>query len=137
MKRLFWIGVGAAAAVVVIRRSRDLVEAHTPPGVVQAVGIVGGLGGAIRSARAEFTAGLAEREADLRHGLLGDVDLDEARTRTDAWRADRADRAGSTSPGRASSGSRRRGRHSDPRTQDQPQAQDPSDDDGDLGYSFY
>lgn len=121
MKRLFWFGVGAVATVVVLRKVRGLIDEHTPPGVAQAAGVVSGLGGALRTARSEFAAGLAEREAELRHDLLGDVDLDEARTRADAGRSGRH-------PKRAPS---RPGRHTDPGEI----AQDPSD--GELGYSFY
>ncbi|MEO7943654.1 MAG: hypothetical protein ABIR34_09665 [Marmoricola sp.] len=131
MKRLFWIGIGAVATVIVIRKSSALIEAHTPPGVVRAAGIVGGLGAALRSARSEFSAGLAERESELREDLLGDVDLDKARVRTDEWRARRAGekRAGAQKAGDHSpSGSARR-RHTDAEPQD--------DDDGELGYSFY
>lgn len=142
MKRLFWIAVGAVATVVVIRKTGDLVERHTPPGVTRAAGVVAGCGAALRSARAEFTAGLAEREAELRHDLLGDVDLDEARTRTEARRArragaSRAPHAGTPGAPHASSGS-----PADAATGRAPDsdaasdvAQDPDDDD--LGYSFF
>ena len=133
MRRLFWIGVGAAAAVVVIRKAGALIESHTPAGVAQAAGAVTVLRNAVRTAREEFTAGLTEREGDLRRGLLGDADLDQARSRADAWRAERADR---NPAGTAPAGRGRRGRHSGPGA-DTAQAQDPSDDDGDLGYSFY
>ena len=139
MKRLFWVGVGAAITVVVIRRSRAFVDAHTPDGVTQAVGVARGLGSAVREARSEFTTGRAEREAELRAGLLGDVDLDAARTRTDAWRAERAEaKSGPSREGRrraSSSGTDRGGRHADPDAEPAPQAQDA--DDGDLGYSFF
>jgi len=138
MKRLFWVGVGAVAAVVAIRKAGGLIERHTPPGVARAAGVVTGCGAALRSARAEFTAGLAEREAELRHDLLGDVDLDEARVRTAARRAQRA--GTSHRPAHASA----RPDDGDP-TSDQAHArdadptadvaQDPDDDD--LGYSFF
>lgn len=141
MKRLFWIGVGAAATVVVIRKVNGLVDAHTPPGVAQAAGVVSGLGAALRSARTEFSAGLAEREAELRQDLLGDVDLDVARERAESWRADRGTRSGSSSgrSRKASSGTSRPGRHTG-EVSTRPAAageiaQDPSD--GELGYSFY
>ena len=136
MKRLFWIAVGAVATAVVIRKTGDLIERHTPPGVTRAAGVVTGCGAALRTARAEFSAGLAEREAELRHDLLGDVDLDEARTRTDARRAQRA---GTSRTSHASSD-----RPVDAATDQAPQgdasttsdvAQDPDDDE--LGYSFF
>ena len=144
MKRLFWIGVGAVATVVVLRKVRGVIDEHVPPGVAQAAGVVSGLGGALRSARREFSAGLAEREAELRHDLLGDVDLDAARSRTDSWRADRHQQRGK-SRGRswpASSDAKTRpGRHtgaqpgSESGAETGELAQDPSD--GELGYSFY
>lgn len=134
MSRLFWVGVGAAATVFALRKSRAVVQAHTPPGVSQAVGIIAGLNGTFKTAKAEFSTGLAEREAQLRHDLVGDADLDAARTRTDEWRAQR----------RATDASRP-GRHTDPtgptdppttatQRSSAPQAQDP--DDGELGYAF-
>ena len=147
MKRLFWIGVGAVATVVVIRKVRGLVDAHTPPGVAQAAGVVSGLGSALRSARSEFSAGLAEREAELRQDLLGDVDLDAARERADSWRADRRQQRGSArgrSRPASSHAKSRPGRHTGAApTGEIPTrpaasgeiAQDPSD--GELGYSFY
>lgn len=134
MRRLFWIGVGAAATVVVIRKVRGLVDEHTPPGVAQATGVVKQVSGALRSARSEFSAGLAEREAELRHDLLGDVDLDEARTRTDEWRADRRQKAGRTTRRRGGSPSGSEGRPPGRNADDAELAQDPSD--GELGYSF-
>jgi hypothetical protein len=120
VKRLFWIGVGAVATVVVIRKVGALIDNHTPPGVAQAVGVVTGLRGALRAARTEFSAGLSERETELRHELLGDVDLDEARTRTETRRAQRT-----AAP--------RTGRHADDLTGNVVQDAD----DGELGYSFY
>ena len=142
MWRLFWIGVGATAAVLVLRKARGLIDTHVPPGVSQAAGVVSGIGGALRSARSEFSAGLAEREAELRHDLLGDVDVEAARTRTQDWRAERSERSERSehrgrSPrgGASSSGTDRGGRHADPDAEPAPQAQDA--DDGDLGYSFF
>lgn len=138
MKRLFWIGVGAVAAVVVIRKSGDLIERHTPPGVARAAGVVTGCGAALRAARTEFTAGLAEREAELRHDLLGDVDLDEARARTEARRAQRSGarrspQAPSGHPGRAHAANDQAPDGDTEPTSDVAQDQD----DDDLGYSFF
>ncbi|NMM17670.1 MAG: hypothetical protein HHJ14_11250 [Cellulomonas sp.] len=99
MKRLFWIAIGAAVTVVVIRKGAALSERYLPAGARDAAGTLGRVTTAARTVKTEFLAGLAEREAELRHDLIGDVDVEalrseRARDRADALRAGRATRAG-------------------------------------------
>ncbi len=145
MKRLFWVAVGVAGAVVVIRRAGDLSERYLPAGATGALGTVGRVAQALGTARSEFAAGLAEREAQLRHDLIGDVDVDAIRTERDERR--RADRAEHTErPGHG----HRRGGRPDPaaaraeararraaRGWEHEPTEDSPDDEGELPYSFY
>jgi len=123
MKRLFWIAIGAAVTVVVIRKGAALTERYVPAGARDAAGTLGRVATAARTAKSEFLAALAEREDELRHDLIGDVDVE-------ALRSERArDRAGRTHAPRAT----RTGR----RWADGP-TEDPQDDGDDgLPYSFF
>ncbi|MGV8977541.1 MAG: hypothetical protein ACOH17_05805 [Cellulomonas sp.] len=120
MKRLVWVAIGAAATVLVIRKGAALSEQYLPAGARDAAGTLGRVASAARTVKTEFLAGLAEREAELRHDLIGDVDVDALRSERARGRADRthAPRAG-------------RGWADGP-------TEDPEDDgDGGLPYSFF
>lgn len=88
MRRLFWVGVGVAVTVAVVRRGRGLVEHYAPAGTGDAVDGALRVGRALRTARDEFRAGVAEREAELLDALVGDVDLDELRATAPRRRAE-------------------------------------------------
>lgn len=88
MSRLFWVGVGVAATVVVARRGRQVVEHYAPAGAVDTVGGAVRVAQALRAARDEFRAGVAQREAELLDALVGDVDLDELRATAPRRRAE-------------------------------------------------
>ncbi|PVU81108.1 hypothetical protein DDP54_17280 [Cellulomonas sp. WB94] len=99
MKRLVWIAIGAAVTVVVIRKGAELSERYLPAGARDAAGTVGRVASAARTVKTEFLAGIAEREVELRHDLIGDVDVEalrseRARDRADRTHAPRATRAG-------------------------------------------
>ncbi|CAM5779187.1 hypothetical protein [Cellulomonas persica] len=79
MRRLFWIGVGVALTVVVVRNGRRIAEAYLPEGTTDVVDGATRLTRAVATARSQFAAGFAEREAELRHQLVGDADVDELR----------------------------------------------------------
>jgi hypothetical protein len=126
MRRLVWVAVGAAVTLVAVRRARGVVESYLPAGANDAIGVATRVAGAARTARSEFLAGLAEREEQLRHDLVGDVDVDELRAeraRRAAAGRDHDDLPGSTSAHR--------------RTRVATEDPDDADGDGDLPYSFY
>ncbi|GEL45014.1 hypothetical protein CHO01_01300 [Cellulomonas hominis] len=160
MKRLFWVAVGAAVAVAGAKRLGLLDE---PPAARPDAGdrTLGGAAlaaqaartafragataaGTVRSlsdARRELLAGMAEREAQLRHDLVGDVDVDALRAERRAARAAAAEEgaAGAVPPAwhrdpeareAARAARARRGWADEP-------TDDPADEDGDLPYSFY
>lgn len=80
MRRLFWIGVGATVAVVVVVKGRKLVHRFTPEGVVEEVeDQVAGFMSRAGEAIATFRAASATREQELADSLLGHADVDEAR----------------------------------------------------------
>ncbi|UJP39082.1 hypothetical protein [Cellulomonas palmilytica] len=83
MRRLFWVGVGVAVTVVVIRKGRAVAEAYLPQGTTDVVTGASALTRAFATARHEFAAGMAEREAQLRSELVGDVDVDAVRADKD------------------------------------------------------
>jgi hypothetical protein len=168
MSRLLWVAVGAAAAVAGAKRLGlldDLTGAPAGHGA-HAEGAAGTAratattaaraartafragattAGAVRSlsdARREFRTGMAEREAQLRHDLVGDVDVDAIRAeraeRRAAAREDEHDARGAVPPAW----------HRDPEAREAARAArarrgwadeptDDPDDDGDVPYSFY
>jgi hypothetical protein len=79
MRRLVWVGVGVVATVLVVRKGRALLDAYVPAGTTDAVQGVGRVMTAVRTAQHEFRAGMAEREQQLRHDLVGDVDVEALR----------------------------------------------------------
>jgi hypothetical protein len=166
MSRLLWVAVGAAAAVAGAKRLGllDGVTGAPAPHGAHAGGSAPGAttaattaaravrtafragattAGAVRSfsdARREFRVGMAEREEQLRHDLVGDVDVDAIRAERAARRGERdADVSGATPPAWQREPADRdaaraaRSRHG---WADGP-TDDPEDDDGDVPYSFY
>lgn len=166
MSRLLWVGVGAVAAVAGAKRL-GLLDSLTGaseggPHGAHTAGAAGGAAstaaraartafragattaGAVRNlsdARREFTAAMAEREAQLRHDLVGDVDVAAIRTERAAQRAaarDTHDDDGAVPPAwhrdpeareEARQARSRRGWADEP-------TEDPGDGDGDLPYAF-
>ncbi|GIG39803.1 hypothetical protein [Cellulomonas phragmiteti] len=88
MRRLFWVGVGVAVTVVVIRRGRRVVEQYVPAGTTDAVEGAVRLSGALRAARDDFRAGVAQREAELLDALVGGADVDALRAAAPRHRAE-------------------------------------------------
>jgi hypothetical protein len=70
MRRLFWIGLGATAGVLLVRRLTRAAESYTPEGVARSVQ---GLGEGLRELAAAVREGMAEREAELRAALGADA----------------------------------------------------------------
>lgn len=77
---MFWIGVGATVAVVVVVKGRRLLHRFTPEGVVAEVEEqVAGLADRVGEAIVTFRAAVATREHELTESLLGHADVEEAR----------------------------------------------------------
>lgn len=78
IRRLFWVGVGVAATVVVIRKGRQVVARYTPEAVSErAAAAVDDAGVRLNrmahSFRSDFTSARAEREAQLLASLRGEL----------------------------------------------------------------
>lgn len=92
MRRLFWIGLGAAAAVVVVVQGRKVLRRLTLEGVAEQVEEqVTDLVGRARAAASTFAEARREREAELTEALLGERDVAEARRVRAEHRARRAE----------------------------------------------
>ena len=78
IRRLFWVGVGVAVTVVVIRKGRQVVARYTPEAVSErAAAAVDDAGTRLnqmaRTFRSEFSMARAEREAELMASLRGEL----------------------------------------------------------------
>jgi Family of unknown function (DUF6167) len=71
MRRLFWLGLGATAGVLVVHRVTRAAQAYTPEGMARSIS---GLGDGLRELVAVVREGMAEREAELRAALGADAD---------------------------------------------------------------
>ena len=66
MKRLFWLGVGVAAGVVLSRKASQTARQATPAGIAGNLGdALGELAGALGTFGADIRAGMTEREREL------------------------------------------------------------------------
>jgi hypothetical protein len=66
MKRLFWLGIGVAVGVIVVRRATQTAQAYTPAGIASSLTeSVGGLVESLRSFVDEVRVGMAEREREI------------------------------------------------------------------------
>ena len=77
-RRLFYIAMGAAVGILVVRKAATAAQRFTPAGLQSsASGAFGGLTEAIRDFTAELKLAMAEREDELRVtlGLDGTHDL--------------------------------------------------------------
>jgi hypothetical protein len=94
MRRLFWVSLGAVAGVLVVRKLTRTAQTYTPAGL--AAGLEN-LGDAIRDFADQVSAGMAERELELRdalgldeqHDLPADVAADLSRHPTKDWKGER------------------------------------------------
>lgn len=102
MRRLFWVTVGAAGAVVVARRLEQTARRYTPAGVAERVEVAGErTTEAVGSALQRFRVARAEREQELLTTLLvtpegGDPHAVFGRGRRDddPWRAEASSASG-------------------------------------------
>jgi hypothetical protein len=78
MKRLFWLGVGAAVGVIVVRAVTKRAQAYTPRGIASSVReSTGGLIDSVRSFVDDVKLGMAEREQQIQEAFAQGVALDE------------------------------------------------------------
>ncbi|WP_169165388.1 hypothetical protein [Cellulomonas taurus] len=151
MRRLVWVGVGVVATVAVAHRLGLIDVPGAPrttsrpadPVVAAARGLfaagrtAGGVQQALRQARTDFRTGMADREAELRAGLLGDADIDaikaERATAKHDWSPD-----GVTPPAwHTDPDARREARAARARKGWADSPTDDPEDDGDVPYSFF
>lgn len=66
MRRLFWLGIGAAVGVAGVRKLTRTAEAFTPQGIA---GSFAGLGDTVRDFADDVKAAMREREHDLMDAL--------------------------------------------------------------------
>jgi hypothetical protein len=118
-RRLTWLAVGVVVTVVVIRKGRAVVETYLPAGTTDTIDNVQRVSHAVVTLKSEFLTGMAERERQLRHDLVGDVDV-EALKAERPERVQDVRRAWSTARGRDAGWSG--------------PTEDPDDDDG---YTFF
>ncbi|WCN83706.1 hypothetical protein [Micromonospora sp. LH3U1] len=66
MRRLFWLGIGLAVGVVVVRKVTRTAQAYTPAGIASTVTeSAGGLVESLRSFVEDVRVGMAEREQEI------------------------------------------------------------------------
>jgi hypothetical protein len=71
VSRLFWVGLGAAAGVLLVRRLTAVAHSVTPAGLSTSLGeSVRELGDAVRYFTEQVRAGMAQREHEL-YTVLG------------------------------------------------------------------
>lgn len=78
-RRLTWLAIGVVLTVVVVRKGRSVVDAYLPAGTTDAIDGAQRVSRAVAGFRTDFLAAMAEREQELRHDLVGDVDVDALR----------------------------------------------------------
>ena len=66
MRRVFWLGIGVAVGVLVVRKITKTAEAYSPKGLA---GAVSGLGDTVREFAAEVRVAMAEREDEMLDAL--------------------------------------------------------------------
>ncbi|MET7374675.1 hypothetical protein ACWD8I_28545 [Micromonospora arida] len=66
MRRLFWLGIGVAVGVIVVRKATRTAQAYTPAGIASSVTeSAGGLVESLRSFVEDVRVGMAEREQEI------------------------------------------------------------------------
>lgn len=73
--KLFWVALGAAVGVVVVRRVTRTAQQYTPQGIAGSVGEgLSSLGDGLREFADAVRASAAEREEVLRAAVTGEID---------------------------------------------------------------
>lgn len=106
-KRLFWLGVGVAAGVVLSRKASQTAKQATPAGIAGNLGdAIGELAGALGTFGADIRAGMAERERELTETVEQRTGINP--TPRAAWRAADETLRASAPTARRTSGARAR-----------------------------
>ncbi|MBM7493861.1 hypothetical protein [Micromonospora luteifusca] len=78
MRRLFWLGIGVAVGVVVVRKATRTAQAYTPAGIASTVTqSAGGLVESLRSFVEDIRVGMAEREQEIHQAFAQGVAFDD------------------------------------------------------------
>jgi hypothetical protein len=78
MRRLFWLGLGVAVGVVVVRQIGKAAQAYSPSGLAgTARNSAAGLLDSMRDFVADVREGMAEREAEISVAFEQGISLDE------------------------------------------------------------
>ncbi|MFG1871160.1 hypothetical protein [Micromonospora arborensis] len=78
MRRLFWLGIGVAVGVVVVRKATRTAQAYTPAGIASTVTqSAGGLLESLRSFVEDVRVGMAEREQEIHQAFAQGVAFDD------------------------------------------------------------
>jgi hypothetical protein len=78
VKRLFWLGIGVAVGVVVVRQIGKAAQAYSPSGLAgTARNSAAGLLGSVRDFVADVRDGMAEREAEIAAAFEQGISLDD------------------------------------------------------------
>jgi hypothetical protein len=77
MKRLFWLGIGVAAGVVLHRKAGQAARQATPAGLAGNIGdAISELAGALGTFGADIRAGMVERERELTDTVVERTGID-------------------------------------------------------------
>ncbi len=75
IRRVFWIALGAAVGVLVVRKAGQVAQQYTPQGIAGNLGEgLAGLGDGLREFADAVRESAAEREDVLRAAVTGDLD---------------------------------------------------------------
>ena len=90
MRRLFWLGLGAALGVLIVRKLARTAESLTPTGISRSLSVsLSHLGDAVNAFADEVRVGMAEREEELMAALHAEgTDRDIVGTPGDAGAGD-------------------------------------------------
>lgn len=79
VRRIFWVGLGAAVGVLAVRKIGKVAQAYTPDGIAQSLA---GLGDGLREMADVVREAMSERDAELRLALgVDEGTIDPARAR--------------------------------------------------------
>ena len=78
MRRLFWLGIGLAVGVVVVRKATRTAQAYTPAGIASTLTeSAGGLTESLRSFVEDVRVAMAEREQEIHEAFAQGETFDD------------------------------------------------------------